>query len=59
MYGFYKNLVLCILCICIMENMSSKFLKIFFNLYVRLIRKKDLFFIMNLYIDYKLVSCES
>lgn len=57
MYGSYKNLASCILCI--MENMSSKSLKTPFNLYVRLIRKKDLSFIMNSYIDYKLASCES
>lgn len=62
MYGSYKNLASCILRICIMENMSSKSLKTpfnDFNLYVRLIRKKDLSFIMNSYIDYKLASCES
>lgn len=59
MYGSNKNLASCILCICIMENMSSKSLKTPINLYVRLIRKKDLSFIMNSYIDYKLASCES
>lgn len=42
----------------IMENMSSKSLKTPFNLYLRLIQKKDLSFMWNSYIDYKLTSCE-
>lgn len=38
--------------------MSSQSLKTPFNLYLRLIQKKDLSFMWNSYIDYKLASCE-
>lgn len=38
--------------------MSSQSLKTPFNLYLRLIQKKDLSLIWNSYIDYKLTSCE-
>lgn len=56
MYISYKNLahVYCY----IIKNMSSQSSKTPFNLYLRLIQKKDLSFMWNSYIDYKLTSCE-
>lgn len=56
MHGSYKNLASCIL-LNNKEYEQSVF-KTPFNLYLRLIQKKDLSFMWNSYIDYKLTSCE-
>lgn len=58
MHGSYKNLASCTGILLNNKEYEQSVFKTPFNLYLRLIQKKDLSFMWNSYIDYKLASCE-